>query len=603
MERRRSSNNVLSPCRLGSTSSAIKTETLNTSWTGDFKVLDTIGRGKFAVVKKCVDKSTGQQYAAKCIRKRRHNRDCTPDILHEIAVLEMGIDHPHLIKLHKVYETASEFVLILEYAAGGEIFDHCVGVKDTFSENSSRRLMRQILDAVHFLHTNDIVHLDLKPQNILLSKDGSDPDSVIKLVDFGLSKYISAGLEIREILGTPDYVAPEVLNYEPLSTATDMWSLGVVAYVLLTGVSPFLGDTKQDTLMNVTTAAIDFPEDLFSHMSPSCQDFIRIMLQRDPIDRCTAHQAINHSWITGIVAPELPLQQLNENGHEDVFLNGDCDDGDASQINEETTNNAVNDEDVEPKPTSSQMGSTGENGSKMNECADQGSDVDINGNIVDENTQSQSDSLLSTPTSYQTLSDLSVLSDDSIGSSVDYESTTALQSRLDRSITKTPVKSDIVKTALLKQPKILTDSNDAPSDISIVNITKAEFSPSPRITRLSLSSSSQPTSPVMPSNLPKEFESAATDDTRVHSSVTVQDVKTDSSSQSTPNHSCRQEIDVCDELGSSVDPIARNTSNNNALVPSETVRNVHSTDPCFKRRKFDYGRVKDQSASEISVAD
>nr|XP_039260945.1 5'-AMP-activated serine/threonine-protein kinase catalytic subunit alpha-like [Styela clava] len=315
LRRRSSSFGVTSPCRLGSTSSAIKTETRNTSWTNDFTVESTIGRGKFAVVKKCIEKSTGQQFAAKCIRKRRHNRDCSPDIFHEIAVLEMSTKHPYLINLHRVYETTSEVVLILEYAAGGEIFDHCVGVKDQFTEAASRRLMMQILDGVTFLHDNDIVHLDLKPQNILLTKEGTHPETDIKLVDFGLSKYICHGLEVREILGTPDYVAPEVLNYEPISTSTDIWLLGVVTYVMLTGVSPFLGDTKQETLMNVTTAMLEFPPDLFDSLSPMCRDLITKMLQRQPCDRMTAKDAISHPWITGITSPETPLR-LENGGNE-----------------------------------------------------------------------------------------------------------------------------------------------------------------------------------------------------------------------------------------------------------------------------------------------
>uniref|UniRef100_H2Z2B3 non-specific serine/threonine protein kinase n=1 Tax=Ciona savignyi TaxID=51511 RepID=H2Z2B3_CIOSA len=152
-------------------------------------------RGKFAVVKKCIEISSGKLFAAKCIRKRRHCRDCTPDIFHEIAVLEISSNHPHLIDLYKVFETPSEVILILEYAAGGEIFDHCVGVKDHFSEATTRRLLLQILEAVNFLHRNNIVHLDLKaaelatvsmPQNILLTAEGEKGD--IKLVDFGLSK-------------------------------------------------------------------------------------------------------------------------------------------------------------------------------------------------------------------------------------------------------------------------------------------------------------------------------------------------------------------------------------------------------------------------------
>lgn len=596
---------VTSPCRLGSTSSAIRTETANTPWTTDFKVLGTIGRGKFAVVKKCLEKSSGQQYAAKCIRKRRHNRDCTPDILHEIAVLEMGISHPHLIKLHKVYETPTEFVLILEYAAGGEIFDHCVGVKDTFSENTSRRLMRQILDAVHFLHDNDIVHLDLKPQNILLSKDGTDPESAIKLVDFGLSKYIADGLEIREILGTPDYVAPEVLNYEPLSTATDIWSLGVVAYVMLTGVSPFLGETKQDTLMNVTTAVLDFPSDLFDSLSPTCRDFIRKMLQRDPIDRCSALQSISHPWITGVISPEIPLENHDENGLEDVFLNGDCicsDDhlpnsnGKTSEENDKNSAGGGTDPSAEGdlKNVAPSISVT-----KLNDSISQGSDVDFNGNILEENGALQRDSLLSTPTSCQTLSDLSVASDDSNGSSVDLQSrpvrpvsssgavvneTPKKNNKLNSSVTKNPSNEDKLKKEALSEVR-------SDSDVSLPSTS------SPKIAK---SSSAQTTS---------RSPSGA-----LHKIGTCVDSSDESGKENkgVANQSPRSHGDVGQGKvamstfadGTSVDSGVKNSSNSNVETSKDTPpHSVHSTNPCLKRRKFDYCRSSDQSATEISVAD
>nr|CAB3266649.1 serine/threonine-protein kinase 17A-like [Phallusia mammillata] len=297
---------LLSPDRLGSVDE-IRGEVFKVPWQNFFTVEDTIGRGKFAIVKKCVEKSTGKRFAAKCIRKRRHCRDCTQDILHEIAVLELSSSHPHLIDLYQIYESSTEFVLILEYAAGGEIFDYCVGLKDAFSETKVRQLFRQILEAVDFLHDRNIVHLDLKPQNILLT---DEKDGDIKLVDFGLSKHLSENLEIREILGTPDYVAPEVLNFEPISTSTDIWSLGVVCYVMLTGVSPFLGETKIETLMNVTTGVVDFPNDLFDEKQTACKDLILKMLQLDPQNRVTAKDCLQHTWLSGFLSPHDGVERF-----------------------------------------------------------------------------------------------------------------------------------------------------------------------------------------------------------------------------------------------------------------------------------------------------
>ncbi|CAH1237743.1 STK17A [Branchiostoma lanceolatum] len=238
-------------------------------------------RGKFAVVKKCRRKSSGQEYAAKFIRKRRKGQDCRETILQEIRILEMSAEHGRLIDLYEVFETHAEMVLVLQYAAGGEIFDHCVTEEDDcFKERDVVRLMRQILEGVSFLHERNVIHLDLKPQNILLTKPA--PCGDIKLVDFGLARRVNVHEEIREIVGTPDYVAPEVLSFEPLSTATDMWSIGVLAYVMLTGHSPFLGDSKQETFLNISTLNYDFPEELFLDVSADAQDFMKSLLIKEP---------------------------------------------------------------------------------------------------------------------------------------------------------------------------------------------------------------------------------------------------------------------------------------------------------------------------------
>lgn len=171
--------------------------------------------------------------------------------------------------------------------------------------------MREILKALQYLHKKYIAHLDLKPQNILLCGDKVEGTQLIpflnmffdaraqiftmlnrqisplsvdglKLCDFGISRIVQEGGKVREILGTPDYVAPEVLQYEPLSLKTDIWSIGVLAYVLLTGRSPFGGDTKQETFLNVSQCALTFPDELFEDVSPMAIDFMRSALRVKP---------------------------------------------------------------------------------------------------------------------------------------------------------------------------------------------------------------------------------------------------------------------------------------------------------------------------------
>ncbi|CAG5898022.1 unnamed protein product [Menidia menidia] len=255
-----------------------------------------LGRGKFAVVKKCMEKATGKQYAAKFLRKRRKGEDCRMDIMNEIAVLESAKANPYVVALHEVYETSSEIVLVLECAAGGEIFNQCVADNDdAFTEKDVIRLAKQILTGVAFLHRNNVVHLDLKPQNILLTS--ARPLGDIRIVDFGLSRHMDNITEVREILGTPEYVAPEILNYEPISTATDMWSIGVLTYVMLTGESPFLGDDKQETFLNISQVNVDYSEDTFEGISSVAVDFIKSLLLKNPRKRATAEECLNHPWL------------------------------------------------------------------------------------------------------------------------------------------------------------------------------------------------------------------------------------------------------------------------------------------------------------------
>ncbi|XP_042332146.1 serine/threonine-protein kinase 17A isoform X2 [Sceloporus undulatus] len=229
------------------------------------------------------------------MRKRRKGQDCRMEIIHEIAVLELAQRNRWVITLHEVYETPTEMILVLEYAAGGEIFDQCIAEReDAFKEKDVRRLMRQILEGVSFLHQNNVVHLDLKPQNILLSSES--PLGDIRIVDFGLSRVMRNSEELREIMGTPEYVAPEILSYDPISTATDMWSIGVLAYVMLTGVSPFLGNDKQETFLNISQMNINYSED-FDLISESAVDFIKSLLVKKPEERATAEECLLHSWL------------------------------------------------------------------------------------------------------------------------------------------------------------------------------------------------------------------------------------------------------------------------------------------------------------------
>ncbi|XP_070291739.1 serine/threonine-protein kinase 17A [Salvelinus sp. IW2-2015] len=294
--------------------SEIKTPIKNELFTDHYTIIPgkELGRGKFAVVRKCVEKCTGREYAAKFMRKRRKGQDCRLEIIHEVAVLELATASQRVVNLHqlvKYYYYGFNLVACLygkdeifnrsvcvHSAAGGEIFNQCVAERDeAFKEEDVKRLMRQILEGVSFLHRNNMVHLDLKPQNILLTSDALLGD--IKIVDFGLSRMVSSSQELSEIMGTPEYVAPEILNYEPISTATDMWSIGVLAYVMLTGISPFLGEDKQETFLNISQINISYQEEELEHVDQAAITFIKALLIKEPQNRATAEECLQHQWL------------------------------------------------------------------------------------------------------------------------------------------------------------------------------------------------------------------------------------------------------------------------------------------------------------------
>jgi len=171
-------------------------------------------------------------------------------------------------------------------------------------EQDVQGFILQLLEALSFAHERNIAHLDIKPQNIVLMSEF--PNCEIKLCDLEVSRVIQEHEEIREIIGTPDYVAPEILAYEPISLAADIWSLGVLAYVLLTGFSPFGGETDQETLRNITSATLDFPAELFEGVTEEAKEFIKECLNRNPKDRPTVKQCLQHPWVARDSEPPSP---------------------------------------------------------------------------------------------------------------------------------------------------------------------------------------------------------------------------------------------------------------------------------------------------------
>ncbi|NXX74025.1 DAPK2 kinase, partial [Urocolius indicus] len=256
--------------------------------------------GHFGVVKRCRELSTGTFYAAKLVKtqrcrgSRRGLRRAQAE--REVAILRM-LQHPNLMQLHDLFSSRTELVLILELMGGGELFDY-IAEKEMLSEDEAIEFLGQILRGVEYLHAHHIAHFDLKPENIML-QEKNVPKPQIKIIDFGLAQHLEDGVTFKSLCGTPQYIAPEVINYEPLSSATDMCTqqLHRVPSHRLSGLSPFQGETDAETLSNVVAGAYEFEERCFSQTSDMAKDFIRQLLQKEPGQRMTAAECLVHPWI------------------------------------------------------------------------------------------------------------------------------------------------------------------------------------------------------------------------------------------------------------------------------------------------------------------
>ncbi|XP_046431964.1 death-associated protein kinase 1-like isoform X1 [Neodiprion fabricii] len=264
----------------------------------NYELHEEIGKGQFAVVRKCIELKTNAVFAAKIMRKRRVARGvATADIAREAGLLAR-LRHPNIVSLHKVIDTGTTVVLLLELITGGELFHWTPS-----SEVEATHVVRQVLLALSHLHSHQVAHLDIKPENILLSTPPPMPS--IKLIDLGLSHRLTPGSEHRALFGTPEFVAPEIVNYEPLSLGTDLWAVGVLTYILLSGASPFLGEDKQETYANVASCQYQFDNEYFSSVSTLAKDFIQSLLVKDAKERGSAESCLKHPWImTGSDGPQ-----------------------------------------------------------------------------------------------------------------------------------------------------------------------------------------------------------------------------------------------------------------------------------------------------------
>jgi len=277
-----------------------------------YKVGDEIGRGAFSVVKKAVSKKTGDEVAIKFIEKKFVDKQDLMLLAREIDIMKK-VDHNNVLKLREVFESEENIALVMELVDGGELFYKIVE-KGNYSERDAANIVAQMINGVEYLHGEGIAHRDLKPENLLCSgdeQDGYKPFRVV-IADFGLSKIFDSGEALETSCGTPDYVAPEVITAEgSYDKSVDMWSCGVITYVLLCGFSPFLSSTQTGLFEKIIKCEYDFPDPEWSTISEEAKDFIRHLLVKDPKERWTATQCKDHPWLSGAFGSIKPLAEGN----------------------------------------------------------------------------------------------------------------------------------------------------------------------------------------------------------------------------------------------------------------------------------------------------
>ena len=247
-----------------------------------------LGTGSFGSVRLAIHKATKQRRAVKIQKKTKENKQL---ILDEINILSKLV-HPNIMQIFEVFEDNTNFYIVSEHCKGGELFEE-ISKKGSFSEKNAAIIMKQILSGVCYSHQNHIVHRDLKPENILL--DNKSDDLNIKIIDWGCAKTINKTEKLHTADGTAYYIAPEVLQGD-YDEKCDVWSCGVILYILLCGYPPFNGDSDEDIYEEILKGKLDFPKEEWAGVSNDAKELIKKMLTVDPKKRVSALEAMSDKW-------------------------------------------------------------------------------------------------------------------------------------------------------------------------------------------------------------------------------------------------------------------------------------------------------------------
>ncbi|XP_033841321.1 calcium/calmodulin-dependent protein kinase type II subunit gamma isoform X19 [Periophthalmus magnuspinnatus] len=265
-----------------------------TRFTDEYQLYEELGKGAFSVVRRCVKKSSGQEYAAKIINTKKLSARDHQKLEREARICRL-LKHPNIVRLHDSISEEGFHYLVFDLVTGGELFEDIVA-REYYSEADASHCISQILESVNHIHQHDIVHRDLKPENLLLASKMKG--AAVKLADFGLAIEVQGDQQAWfGFAGTPGYLSPEVLRKDPYGKPVDIWACGVILYILLVGYPPFWDEDQHKLYQQIKAGAYDFPSPEWDTVTPEAKNLINQMLTINPAKRITAEQALKHPWV------------------------------------------------------------------------------------------------------------------------------------------------------------------------------------------------------------------------------------------------------------------------------------------------------------------
>ncbi|KII64640.1 Calcium/calmodulin-dependent protein kinase type II subunit delta [Thelohanellus kitauei] len=260
----------------------------------EFDLEEDLGRGAFSIVRRCVHKSTNKSYAAKIVKVSKMSDRDLMKLDREARICRL-LKHENIVQLFEVFKEIDYQYLVFELITGGELFEEIVA-RESYSEFDASHIIQQVLESIDYCHKNNIIHRDVKPENLLLAK--KEPNSAVKLADFGLAvECLGDELSWFGFAGTPGYLSPELIREEKYGKKVDVWSCGIVLYILMVGYIPFWHDDAHKLYAQIIEKPLEFPSPEWDTVSPEAKTLIASMLEKDPFKRCSARQALDSPWI------------------------------------------------------------------------------------------------------------------------------------------------------------------------------------------------------------------------------------------------------------------------------------------------------------------